>query len=264
MRSICSIILAKAGKPALSWNKITNAKKYEIYRSVNGGSFKKLTTTTKTSYTDSKATSGTECVYKVRALGSSSSYHSPFGDALGCYVRCGTATVTVKVDATTGKPSLTWKKVSGAVSYEIYRSIDGGEYLLAATQSAVSYKDTEAQPGISYSYKVVALGTEDVFHGGESKAVSVIATCAQPKLTGMIGEEGKPVLTWNEVEYADGYAIYRSTSKSRGYKWIGETDALTYTDTTAGKNKTYYYKIVALAEDTQSAQSSYSKLKAKK
>ena len=76
--------------------------------------------------------------------------------------------------------------------------------------------------------------------------------------------EGKPVLTWNEVEYADGYAIYRSTSKSRGYKWIGETDALTYTDTTAGKNKTYYYKIVALAEDTQSAQSSYSKLKAKK
>ena len=261
---VLSVQAGSSGKPVLSWNKITNAKKYEIYRSVNGGSFKKLTTTTKTSYTDSKATSGTECVYKVRALGSSSSYHSPFSDPHGCNVRCGTAVVTAKVDALTGQPSLTWKKVTGAVSYEIYRSIDGGEYLLAATQSAVSYKDTEAQPGISYSYKVVALGAEDVFHGGESKAVSVIATCAQPKLTGTIGEEGKPVLTWNEVEHADGYAIYRSTSKSKGYKWIGETDALTYTDTTAGKNKTYYYKIVALAEDTQSAQSSYSKLKAKK
>lgn len=259
-----SVQTGSSGKPVLSWNKISNAKKYEIYRSVNGGSFKKLTTTTKTSYTDSKATAGAQCDYKVRALGASSSYHSPFSDVLGCDVRCGTATVTVKTDTATGKPSLSWKKVSGAVSYEIYRSTDGGAYCLAATQSAVSYKDTEALPGIRYSYKVVALGKADVFDGDESKVVSVTATCAKPRLTGKIGTEGKPVLSWNEVESADGYAIYRSTSKSKGYKRIGETEDLTYTDTTAKKNKTYYYKIVALAGDTQSAQSAYSKLKAKK
>lgn len=253
-----------AGKPVLSWNKVTGAKKYEIYRSVDGGSFKKLTTTTKITYTDSKATGGTVCTYKVRALGSKSSYNSAFGLEQSSNVRCAAPAVTAKVDTASGRPNLSWSKVTGAASYEIYRSTDGSQYALVATQSGTSYKDADVQPGTAYSYKVMAAGKKEAFNSNQSAAKAVTATCAQPKPKGSIGTDGKPALSWAAVEEADGYVIYRSTSKSSGYKQLGETEDLTFKDTTAKKNKTYYYKVVALSGDTQSARSGYVKLKAKK
>ena len=57
--------------------------------------------------------------------------------------------------------------------------------------------------------------------------------------------------------------MYRSTNKSKGYKVIGETEALTYEDLTATKSKTYYYKVVAVGDGFQSAQSNYVKVKSK-
>ena len=253
-----------SGKPVLSWNKVTGAKKYEIYRSVNGGSFKRVTTTTKLSYTDSKATSGARCVYKVRAVGARSAYNSAFSETWGCDVVCAAPSVTVKVDTATGKPSLSWKKISGAVSYEIYRAENGAEYTLLATVTGTSYKDVKAPVGVSCSYKIVARGKADVFNSVASAVKTALVTCAQPKLSGKIGSAGKPELSWKAVEGAEAYAVYRSTAKTRGYQQIGITESLTYTDTGAVKNKTYYYKVVALAENANSVQSGYVKLKAKK
>ena len=59
---------------------------------------------------------------------------------------------------------------------------------------------------------------------------------------------GKPQLTW---------------SKSKNYKAIDETTDLAFTDATASKGKTYYYKVVAVCEDSESAQSAYAKVKSK-
>ena len=83
-------------------------------------------------------------------------------------------------------------------------------------------------------------------------------------MTGVIGESGKPELAWTAVEHADSYAVYRSTSASKGYVEIEQTEELSFVDNTAKKGKTYYYKVVALAGESESAQSGYSKLKAKK
>ena len=65
------------------------------------------------------------------------------------------------------------------------------------------------------------------------------------------------------VEGATKYIVYRSTSSSKNYKVIGETEALTYEDLTAAKSKTYYYKVVAVGDGFQSAQSGYAKVKSK-
>lgn len=253
-----------SGKPVLSWNKVTGAKKYEIYRSVNGASFKRLTTTTKLTYTDTKATAGANCTYQVRAAGSKSAYNSDFSEAWGCDVVCAAPSVTVKVDTATGKPGLSWKKISGATSYEIYRSVNGGEYTLCATVTTASFKDTGAKVGDSCSYQVVALGKAEVFNSAASAVKTALVVCGQPKLSGKTDAAGKPQISWKAVQGAQEYAVYRSTSKSKGYQVVGYTAELTYTDASAVKNKTYYYKVVALAENTQSAQSGYVKVKAKK
>lgn len=254
----------EAGKPVLSWNQVPGAKKYEIYRSVDGGSFKKLTTTTKTTYTNTGASGGTACAYKVRALGSSSSYNSAFCQPQTSNVRCATPVLTAKIDTNTGLPNLSWGKVTGAASYQIYRSTNGGEYTLIATQTARTYKDTKVQPGTVYSYAVVAAGKKGVFNSLRSSEKTVTAVCGIVKLKGKIGTEGKPVLVWSAVDQAESYGIYRSTSKSSGYVMIDQTEELTYTDFSAPKSKTYYYKVVALAGGTQSTMSGYMCLKATK
>lgn len=51
---------------ALSWKKVKGATGYEVYRSVNGGAYKKLTDVKTTKYT-AKLSAGTSYKYKVRA-----------------------------------------------------------------------------------------------------------------------------------------------------------------------------------------------------
>ena len=251
------------GKPVLSWNKIAGAKKYEIWRSVDGAAFKKLTTTTKTTYTDSKATNGAECTYKVKALGSKSSYNGNFSEVAGCYVTCAAPSLTAKVDTATGKPSLSWKKVTGAESYAIYRSTNGGEIAFLAEVTATSYLDEATEADNKYTYYVVAVGKSEVFDSVASAEKTVTVTVGQPKLTGSIDEQGKAVLSWEAVEDAVQYVIYRSTKATKSYKQLTVVTDLSYIDTTITPGKTYYYKVIAQGENSESAYSSYVKLSGK-
>jgi len=248
------------GKPVLTWNKITGAKKYEIWRSVDGGAFKKLTTSTKLTYTDSKATAGAECIYKVKALGSKSAYNGEFSETSSCYVTCAAPSLTLKVDSKTGIPALSWKKVTGAKSYAIYRSENGGDYQLLTNTTSVSYKDTTAQADNKYSYYVVTVGKSEIFNSAPSAIKSTTLTVKAPKLTGSTGANGSPGITWATVENAVSYQVYRSTKSSKGYSLLATVETTSYTDTTAATGKTYYYKVIAVGTNTESAMSSYLKM----
>ena len=57
---------------------------------------------------------------------------------------------------------------------------------------------------------------------------------------------GKPMLTWNAVDGAASYKVYRATAKNGAYSVINTTKALTYTNTGAALGTTYYYKVEAL------------------
>lgn len=253
-----------SGRPMITWEKIDGAKKYTVYRATSeNGKYKKLGTTSKLVYTDTEASVGSEYFYKIVANPSSSSCNSAYSNVESCRAICGKASVTVKVDASSGKLSLSWKKVTGAKLYEIYRSENGGAYTLIATQKGVSYKDNVVTPGYIYSYQVKVISSKTNADSFLSNEKTAAATCATPKLKGKVGATGKPALTWGAVEGATNYMVYRSTSKSKGYQVIDETEALTFTDTTAVKGKTYYYKVVAVSGSTESTQSSYAKVKSK-
>ena len=68
------------------------------------------------------------------------------------------------------------------------------------------------------------------------------------------------------MEGAVKYEVYRATSKSGKYTKVATvTDATSYTDKTAKKGKTYYYKVKAVATNSKanSAYSSIVKIKSK-
>ena len=251
---------AASGKPIVYWDKVIGASKYTVYRATSEtGKYSKLGTTSKLSYTDSKAKAGMTYFYKVIANASSSKYNSAYSNVVSCDVICGTPSVSVKIDAATGKPSLSWKKVDGAASYAIYR--DGQ---LLTTVTAVTYADASAAIDTQYSYAVQALGKTESLNGNLSKEFTATSGIAKPAVKGSIdAATGKPVITWQAVEGAVKYEIYRSTKSSKSYKLLTTVEAPGYIDETVSTGKTYYYKVKAIGQVSKSADSSYVKLTGK-
>lgn len=81
------------------------------------------------------------------------------------------------------------------------------------------------------------------------KAFSKIIVVRPPKVTGVKAtapKKGAVKLTWTKVPGANGYQIYRSTSKNGTYKLVKTVTSgstVSYTNTGLKKGKTYYYKV---------------------
>ena len=71
-------------------------------------------------------------------------------------------------------------------------------------------------------------------------------------------------LEWDYVSHADAYKVYRSTSKSSGFKVIDTTYDEEYTDSSVSKGKKYYYKIKAISYSDEYKDSSLSKWRSSK
>ena len=62
-------ITTSNGSPKLTWNAVTGAAKYEVYRATSkNGSYTKMFTTSNLSYTNTSAKAGTTYYYKVKAV----------------------------------------------------------------------------------------------------------------------------------------------------------------------------------------------------
>ena len=239
---------SSTGKPKLTWNAVSGAVKYEVYRSTRQNSgYSLLGTTTSTSYVNTGASTGTTYYYRVKAVnrnGMASGYSNIVsGKAKAAAPAAPSVTIG---NSSTGKPQLTWKAVSGAVSYRIYRSESRGTgYSLLGTTSSTSYVNTGAAAGKTYYYRVKAVN-RDGMASGYSNIVSGKATLPAPVLNiGLSVSSGKPMLAWDAVPGATSYRIYRSTSRGTGYSLLATTTSTSYVNTSAAKGTTYYYRVKA-------------------
>ena len=232
---------ASSGKPQLTWNAVSGATSYKVYRATSQkGTYSLLGTVTATSYTNTGAKAGVTYYYKVKAVNSA-------GESAYSNIVSGRATVTTLTmghSSASGKPQLTWKAVSGAASYKVYRSTTkNGAYSVINTTKALTYTNTGAALGTTYYYKVEALNAS-----GKSIGFSAIVEgkVAPVLAVGYSAVSGKPQLTWKAVPGATEYQVYRSTQQNSGYTKINTTTATSYVNTGAKANTTYYYKIVAV------------------
>ena len=239
---------SSTGKPQLTWKAVSGAVKYEVYRSTRQNSgYSLLGTTTSTSYVNTGASTGTTYYYRVKAVnrnGMASGYSNIVsGKAKAAAPAAPSVTIG---NSSTGKPRLTWKAVSGAVSYRIYRSESRGTgYSLLGTTSSTSYTNTGAKAGKTYYYRVKAVN-RDGMASGYSNIVSGKATLPAPVLNiGLSVSSGKPMLAWDAVPGATSYRIYRSTSRGTGYSLLATTTSTSYVNTSAAKGTTYYYRVKA-------------------
>ena len=109
-----------------------------------------------------------------------------------------------------------------------------------------------------------AIAEDVALNSADSAVKKAHTTLAKPVVTFAVDDaSGKPMLTWEEVEGAVEYQVYRSTKSTSSYKKVNTTTDLTYTDTSVGVAKGYYYKVIAVGDNVKSAYSAYKKLTAK-
>lgn len=149
----------------LSWDKLNNATGYKIYRAEKkDGSYKCIKTISDkdtTTYTDKKLTCGKKYYYKVAPYKSSAvGKKSSAVSAKPSLAKPKSVAATAKGSKTV---NISWKKVSGASGYEVYRADSKkGTYKKVATTkkgSTVSYKNKKLKKGATYYYKVRAYRT---------------------------------------------------------------------------------------------------------
>lgn len=240
------------GSLRLKWTGLDNVDYYEIYRNtVNDTNYPKIDEVSDaTSYIDDTVKAGTKYYYLVRPVfndGTAGEYSKPIsGVALG-------KTNLTKIKAKSGKKiTLTWKKVSKAEGYLIYRqdSSDSKFYQIGTVKSGstLTYTDTVKSNNKTYAYKVQAYNTNNGRQGvGAYSSTKSAKTLAKAKITGITSSDEEVLkISWKKVSGAKGYIISRSTSKNSGYKKIDTvTGKTSYSDDTVKAGKTYYYKVEA-------------------
>ena len=227
----------------LKWKKVTGAEGYKVYRKSGSGSYKQIGTTSKTSYTDTTAKSGTTYTYTAKAYKSKtdSSYNST-GLKLK-YLAAPKAKTTVY----TSSISVSWSKVSGAKEYTVYRKASGeSEYKKIATTTKTAYKDTNVKNNKTYSYRVRAIN---------GKTTSAYRTIKQlflsvPKLSSVKNDQFSVEFKWAKVSGAEKYRVYRKTEDAKKYTRIatvGEAVS-TYVDKSSKKDGETYMDIYIHAD----------------
>ena len=249
------------GQVTLTWNSVSNAYYYKIYRSNSAtGTYSYIGTAYSTSYTNTGLTNGQTYYYKVSAV--DYSYNE---SALSSYVSAtptaGISTPTgLTATAGNGQVTLTWNSVSNAYYYKIYRSNSAtGTYSYIGTAYSTSYTNTGLTNGQTYYYKVSAVDYS-YNESALSSYVSATPTAGISTPTGLTATagNGQVTLTWNSVSNAYYYKIYRSNSATGTYSYIGTAYSTSYTNTGLTSGQTYYYKVSAVDYSyNESALSSY-------
>lgn len=147
----------------IKWTKPDSVTGYWIYRRIPGGKYKIIAKVggTVSSYVDKNLVTGQTYYYKVKSYKKvgNVNYKSSKSKASKTYPKPAKAKIS-SVKATAKGAKITWKKVSGASGYIVYRSeTKKGTYVKVKQikkQSKKSYNNTGLLKGKTYYYKVVA------------------------------------------------------------------------------------------------------------
>lgn len=145
---------AYTNKVAVSWASVDGATTYYVYR-YNGVSTKNVYYTSDTKYDDITAVEGLEYTYYIEATNSICGSLRSAGET--GYVLSRPIVLSASDGQYVGQVVLTWNAVSGATSYEIWKSTQtltppsGGGVKIGETAS-VSYNDAAVMVGTKYYY----------------------------------------------------------------------------------------------------------------
>jgi len=255
---------AFADRVDVAWNNVEGATHYRVYRGSSASGSKTAVSGWQTglTYSDTSAASGVTYYYFVTAAadgeGANASGYSTgvvgglqIGAPMGVYASDGTSSTGVMVS---------WTGVAGADGYSVYRGTSGdpaAAQVLVSTANA-TITDTTAAPGTLYYYWVVATNAVSVSAKSAGDAgFRALPAPAKVTATNVSGATAVTV-SWQAVEGALSYRIYRGTKSGETYAVeIDTTTETSYADEGGAANKTYYYSVKAVGASCESGFSAF-------
>ena len=146
-----------------------------------------------------------------------------------------------------GKPTLSWSPSTdniGVAGYIINRSTDGTLGPEVLRTLAMTWVDSTATAGTTYTYQIEAYDVA----GNVSPAYSPLTVTVYRAPTNLAATlvNGRPLLSWSASTDVgvSGYSIYRSTKGTLGAK-VASTSTNQWSDTKALRGVTYTYGVKA-------------------
>ncbi|MBQ8029334.1 MAG: leucine-rich repeat protein [Clostridia bacterium] len=239
----------------LNWNKVAGASGYRVFQKVSG-KWKKLTDTSKLTYTVKNLKANTKYTFAVRA-------YVLDGEKKVLAPKFKTFTVTtskvsytpgqvknVKAKVYTQTVKLSWKKVSNITGYEVFSyNTKTEKYTSLGKTTKTSYTVKKLNPATEYQFAVKAYNKpgKKTYYGKVSSLVKVTTKLAIPTLKVTSTKKGVANVSWTNIAGETGYEVYGSSKKESGYKKIATTKAnvIKATKNKLTSKKTYYFKVRA-------------------
>ncbi|MBE6751748.1 MAG: hypothetical protein E7556_04400 [Ruminococcaceae bacterium] len=251
--------------PVVKWSKLSNdVSKYVIYRrNLTGTKWTKVGTVKGSifSFTDKSAKDKNgKFVYTVRALNKSGVGTRYLYNGLVCLFAKAPKISSVST-VSDNRIKVKWNKTADSAYYKVYRSENGGKWKTINSKfKGTTYYDTTAKNGKNYKYTVKAVirtsyGNAVSAYHNVNKTVDFLNA---PKLNPVTVVENGLSITWEKVEGATNYTVFRKTLEN-GAKWVNlgkvSVDVAEYVDTTANEESAFSYTIRA---DGKTSKGSYS------
>lgn len=235
-------VKAVTGGVKISWNAISGAKSYNIYRMYNGDKhwtyFKTVPAGTLT-YTDTAANSGRNIFYTVRAVGQNGA--SAFKSVKISYI--GIPHLTSVANVYSGV-QVKWNEIPRANGYRVYRRAAGEKHWsYITTVTSTSYTDKNVKAGVYYRYTV-----KTVFYNmfSDCETGLLVRYIPSPKLTSIANTGSGITIKWQGSSVATDYRVYRRASGEKSWSYIGTVKTTQFTDKNVTSGRYYRYTVRAV------------------
>ena len=245
-----------SGKPKLTWSAVSGAASYRVYRSESRGTgYSLLGTTSSTGYVNTGAAVGKTYYYRVKAVNSAgTSAYSNIVSGRAKAAIPAAPRVTIGNSSASGKPQLTWAAVDGAAKYDVYRSNSAdGTFSKVGSTDKTTYVNTGAVQGVTYFYKIRAVGASGASGFSNTVAIHVAGVVKAPAavaLSGIKADAAGITVTWKTTANADTYNVLRRDASNTAWKVIARgVSGTSYKDTTVARGVMYSYTVQGVAAD---------------
>lgn len=168
--------------------------------------------------------------------------------------------VTLAVANQNGGVKISWKPVTGATSYDVYRTKTfqrwpSGSQLCTVSADQLYYVDKTVTSGSTYYYTVRACydGETGRKKGSYDPSGMSILYLATPKLTSAKASSTGINLQWGAVTGAKGYDVYRKAGDATKWTKVASVGAVTsYVDSNVTAKTKYTYTVRAKSGSVQS------------
>lgn len=260
---VISQIYNKADGVDLSWDEVEGADNYRVFKKTEQSDWEIVGDTDQNSYLDTSVVKGEIYTYSVRCIDEEGGkYLSDYSEE-GKKIRYNylDSPVLKSAEQTNEGVEIKWDSVDGADCYRVYRQKPEGGWEKLADVQQLNYIDKNVVEFEEYTYTVRCVDSETAsfISAYDKKGISIVyGYCNQPVLKGLSVSNNGIEITWEAVDGAEQYRVFR---KTEGGKWerVADVKGTECIDDGVEKGKTYFYTLRCLSSDGKSYISDYDK-----